>query len=63
MQVNLAGRPSPIQQLVKTLDPSDARLNGNVAEAKEVINAWIGEEDMTAANKKQWADAIASVTK
>lgn len=63
MQANLAGRPSQIQQLVKTLDPSDARLNGNVAEAKEVINAWVGEEDMTAANKKQWADAITGVTK
>ncbi len=63
MQANLASRPSQIQQLVKTLDPSDARLNGNVTAAKQVLNAWIGEEDMNAPNKKQWADAIASVTK
>jgi hypothetical protein len=63
MQADLASRPSQIQQLVKTLDPSDTRLNGNVTAAKEVINAWIGEEDMTAANKKQWAEAITSATK
>jgi hypothetical protein len=63
MQTNLASRPPGIQQLVKTIDADDTRLSGNVAAAKNVINAWAGEEDMTAANKKQWADAITSVTK
>jgi hypothetical protein len=63
MQTNLASRPPGIQQLVKTIDADDSRLSGNVAAAKNVINAWAGEEDMTAANKKQWADAITSVTK
>jgi hypothetical protein len=63
MQPNLATRPPEIQQLVKTLDANDNRLNGNAVAARNVISAWIGEEDMTAVNKKQWADSIISVTK
>jgi hypothetical protein len=63
MQPNLANRPPQIQQLVKSIDPKDARLNENVIAAKQVINAWVGEEDMTASNMKQWTDAIAGVTK
>lgn len=60
MQPYLASRPQQIQQLVKGLDPTDARLNGNTTSAKDVINAWIEEEDMNAANQKQWSDAIAA---
>jgi hypothetical protein len=62
MEPNLSSRPPQIQKLVKTLDASDVRLSGNVAAARAVINAWVGEEDMTAANKKQWADTIMMVT-
>jgi hypothetical protein len=63
MEPNLASRPPQMQQLVKTLDANDIRLSGNSAAARNVITAWIGEEDMTAANKKQWTDSIISVTK
>lgn len=63
MQTNLASRPKQIQQLVKQLDPQGARLNGNVVAAKEVLNAWISEEDMTSDNLKEWKDALNAVTK
>ena len=63
MQPYLATRPSQIQQLVKIIDPDNARLTGSAVKAKEVINAWVGEEDMTPANKKQWTDAITSVSR
>jgi hypothetical protein len=63
MQPNLANRPPQIQRLAKLLDPRDARLNGNVTAAKQVLKAWMGEEDMTPANMKQWTDAITAVTK
>jgi len=63
MQTYLTTRPSQIQQLVKIIDPTNARLSGSALKAKEVINAWIGEEDMTATNKKEWTDAITSAAK
>jgi hypothetical protein len=63
MQPYLATRPPQIQQLVKIIDPNNARLTGDALKAKEVINAWVGEEDMTAVNKKQWVDAITTVSK
>lgn len=63
MEPLLATRPAKLRQLVHELDPQDARLSGNVAKAKEVLRAWIGEEDMTAANMKEWVAALADVTK
>jgi hypothetical protein len=62
MEPNLAVRPAEIQRLVKTIDPSNARLI-DARKAKQVIKAWIAEENMTPANKKQWIDAITSVSK
>ncbi len=62
MEPNLATRPAEIQRLVKTIDPSNARLI-DARKAKQVIKAWIAEENMTPANKKQWIDAITSVSK
>jgi hypothetical protein len=62
MQQFLAARPQGIQQLVKGLDPNGAWLNGNANAAKLVLTAWLHEEDMTAANKKQWTDAIAQAS-
>ncbi|MGO8867286.1 MAG: hypothetical protein ACLQME_12355 [Alphaproteobacteria bacterium] len=61
IQQYLPGEPSTIQALVKGLDPNDQRLNGNAAAAKYVLNAWLSNEIMNAANKKQWTDALAKV--
>jgi hypothetical protein len=57
MQPNLAGRSQQIQNLVKSIDSKNVRLT-NAAKARQVINAWLGEDDLTAANQKQWLDAI-----
>jgi hypothetical protein len=62
MQQNLAGRSQQIQSLVKTIDPKGARLTGNAQKARQVINAWIGEDDLSPANQQQWLNAIASVS-
>jgi len=65
MQGHLQSRPANIQELVKTLDPDDSRLDPSLAEnstkAKHVLFAWIGEEDMSAENFKEWSDAMAAV--
>jgi hypothetical protein len=61
MQPNLAARPAEIQRLVSGLDPNGKWLNDGDA-AKKVILDWLGEEDMTPANKKQWTDAIAKAS-
>ncbi|MFI5020043.1 MAG: hypothetical protein ACHQRJ_00115 [Alphaproteobacteria bacterium] len=53
---------SEIQSFVKGLDPNDQRLNGNAAAAKYVLNAWLSNEIMNAATKKQWSDAIAKAS-
>jgi hypothetical protein len=63
MQPYLASRPPEIQQIVKTIDPRSLRLTGNAEEARQVIKAWIGEEEMTPANQQQWLDAISSAAK
>jgi hypothetical protein len=52
MQPYLTTRPSGIQQIVKVLDPANARLRNGPA-ARQVINAWIGEEDMTPTNQRK----------
>jgi hypothetical protein len=62
MEPRLANRSPELQRLVKTIDPDGARLSGNVPKAKQVINAWMAEEDMTPANRQQWLDAIASIS-
>lgn len=59
MQPNLAGRSPQIQSLVKSIDPNGARLTGNPKKARQVINAWLGEDDLTPANQQQWLNAIA----
>jgi len=58
MQANLASRSSQIQNLVKSIDQKNVRLT-NASKARQVINAWLGEDDLTAANQQQWLDAIA----
>lgn len=63
MEPYLTSRPPELQRLVKTIDPNGARLNGNARKARQAINAWVGEEDMSAANQKQWLDTISSVSK
>ena len=62
MQPNLASRSQQIQNLVKSIDPNGARLTGNAQKARQVINAWLGEDDTTPANQQQWLNAIASVS-
>jgi hypothetical protein len=63
MQPNLAGRSPQIQNLVKSLDPKGLRLSGNARKARQVINAWLGEDDSTPANQQQWLNAITAVAK
>lgn len=64
MQAYLLGRPAAIQRLVKVIDPKAARLSSNGGKkAREVVYAWVGEEDMTDTNKQQWLDAITSAAK
>ena len=63
MEPSLASRSSQIQSLVKSIDPQGARLTGNAQKARQVINAWLGEDDLTPANQQQWLDAIAVATK
>jgi hypothetical protein len=65
MQPYLASRPVEIQNLVKSIDPKGARLTGNAQKARQVINAWLGEDEaeITPAYQQQWLDAIATVAK
>jgi hypothetical protein len=63
MQIYLATRSPGLQQLVNTIDPGALRLSGNGKLARQVIKAWIAEDDMTAAHRQQWLDAIASAAK
>jgi hypothetical protein len=60
MQPFLAGRSPQVRQLVKTIDPNGLRLSGNARKARQVINAWIDEDDVTPANQQQWLNAIAA---
>ena len=60
MQPFLASRSPQLQKLVKTLDPNSLRLNGNARKARQVINAWIDEDDVGPANQQQWLNAIAA---
>jgi hypothetical protein len=63
MQPNLASRSPQIQNLVKSIDPKGARLTGNAQQARQVINAWLGEDDLTPANQQQWLVAINAAAK
>ena len=63
MQLNLASRSQQIQNLMKSIDPKGARLTGNAQKARQVINAWLGEDDLTPANQQQWLDAISTAAK
>jgi hypothetical protein len=63
MQPNLASRSPQIQNLVKSLDPQGARLTGNAQKARQVINAWLGEDDLPPTNQQQWLDAISTAAK
>jgi len=62
MEANLPSRPDDVRTAVQTLDPDARRLNGDVARARVAMMAWLDAEVMNAANKKQWADAIKSVS-
>ena len=62
MQPNLASRSQQIQNLVKSIDPKGAWLTGNAQKARQVINAWLGEDDLTPTNQQQWLDAIAAIS-
>ena len=63
MQPFLADRSLQVRQLVKTIDPNGLRLSGNARKARQVINAWIDEDDVIPANQQQWLDAIAATGK
>jgi hypothetical protein len=62
MQPHLSTRPAEIQQLVHGLDPNDVRLAGNAVRAKQVLEAWVNEEEMTPAIKTEWAAALDQVS-
>jgi hypothetical protein len=61
MQPNLASRPQQIQSLVKAIDQKNVRLT-DAAKARQVINAWLGEDDLTPTNQQQWLNAIAATS-
>jgi hypothetical protein len=63
MQPFLADRSLQVRQLVRTIDPNGLRLSGNARKARQVINAWIDEDDVIPANQQQWLDAIAAAGK
>jgi hypothetical protein len=63
MQPFLATRSPAVQQLVKTLDPTDLRLSGNARRARRVINAWIDDDDVSPVNQQQWQSAIAAAAR
>ena len=60
MQPYLAFRSPEVQRIVKTIDPNGLRLSGNAKKARQVINAWIDEDDVSLANQQQWLIAIAA---
>ena len=62
MQPYLAYRSPQIQGLVATIDPNGLRLTGDAKKARQVINAWIDEDDASQADQQQWLDAIAAAT-
>jgi hypothetical protein len=60
MQPYLATRSPQLQQMVKTLDPKNLRLSGNAKKARQVMAAWIDEDDVIPLNQQQWLNAIAT---
>jgi hypothetical protein len=65
MQPFLALRSPEVQNLVKTLDPNNARLSTNpnaAKKARQVINAWIDNDDVSPVNQQQWIGAIAAAS-
>jgi hypothetical protein len=65
MQPNLASRSAEIQNLVKSIDRKGARLRDNASMARQVIKAWLGNDqfESNSAYQQQWLDAISSVSK
>jgi len=59
MDAYLPDRPSGLRQLVQQLDDRNTREQ-STAKARQVINAWVAEEDMKSDQAKQWNDAISS---
>lgn len=63
MHMHLDTRPAHIKHLLKVLDPSESRLRGEATRAKACLRAWVGQDEMNAANHAQWAKAIVRATK
>jgi hypothetical protein len=62
MQPNLSTRSSFIQRIVQGLDPHGLRLSGNAVKAKQVLDFWISNDDMTPAQLSEWQAALTQVT-
>jgi hypothetical protein len=60
MQINLFSRSPALQQTINQVDSKALRLT-NGAAARRVINIWVEQDDVSAANVQQWLTAIASV--
>ena len=66
MQPHLASRSPEVQNFIKTIDPNDLRLSNksNAAKkAREVITAWVDNDDVSSVNQQQWLGAIAAIMK
>jgi hypothetical protein len=62
MQIYLYSRSTALQQLINSIDPKALRLSGNAKAARRVINIWVEQDDVSAANQQQWLTAIAAVS-
>ena len=60
MQINLFSRSPALQKAINQIDPKALRLSGNAKAARRVINVWIEQDDVSAANQQQWRTAIAA---
>jgi hypothetical protein len=62
MQPNLNTRSSFIQRIVQGLDPKGLRLSGNPVKAKQVLDFWVSNDEMTPAQLLEWQAALTQVT-
>ena len=59
MQVYLSSRSPALQQVINQLDPKALRLSASAKKARQIMNIWIENDDVSTSNQQQWLTAIA----
>jgi hypothetical protein len=48
-----------LQQVINQLDPKALRLSASAKKARQIMNIWIENDDVSTSNQQQWLTAIA----